>query len=92
MPEIRRSPGSESRAASTPPSADSKFTAYRRQDGYQAPTVEDRAIAAAIAVLEQHGYGIAMRCLDCGHGIFSKSSLARLRGPKCAARAEAVAR
>lgn len=67
-------------------------TAYRRQDGYQAPTVEDRAIAAAIAVLEQHGYGIAMRCLDCGHGIFSKSSLARLRGPKCAARAEAVAR
>lgn len=60
---------------------------YRRQDGYSAPSVEDRAVAQAIDVLREHGYGIAARCLDCRHPITSAVSLARMRGPRCAARA-----
>lgn len=31
-----------------------------------------------------------MRCLDCQHPITSKASLARMRGPRCHAKAEAV--
>lgn len=57
------------------------------EDGYVAPTVEDRAVAEAIAVLRGYGYGIAMRCLDCRRPITSSVSLARMRGPRCAARA-----
>lgn len=60
---------------------------HRAQDGFAAPTSEDRAVAQAIAVLRQHGYGIALRCVDCQHPISSAASLARMRGPKCAARA-----
>ncbi|HPY26218.1 MAG TPA: hypothetical protein PLK19_18090 [Mycobacterium sp.] len=62
---------------------------YRRQDGFSAPTAEERTVAQAAAVLKAAGYGIAMRCLDCGHPITSSASLARLRGPKCAAKAVA---
>lgn len=60
---------------------------YRRQDGYSAPTAADRAVTRAIAVLQEHGFGIAARCLDCGHPITATASLARMRGPRCAARA-----
>jgi hypothetical protein len=63
------------------------FSPHRRQDGYQAPTAEDRAVQRAVAVLKEHGYGIAARCLDCQHPITSAVSLARMRGPRCAARA-----
>lgn len=66
---------------------DSSF--YRRQDGYAAPTAAERAVAQAIDVLRGHGYGIAMRCLDCHRPITSAASLARMRGPRCAARAVA---
>lgn len=64
---------------------DSSF--YRRQDGYAAPTAEDRAVQQAIDVLRGHGYGIAMRCLDCHRPITSATSLARMRGPHCHAKA-----
>lgn len=67
--------------------ADSHLTAYRRQDGHAAPNAEDRAVAAAIEVLRGHGFGIACRCVDCNHPITSAASLARMRGPRCAARA-----
>ena len=64
-----------------------KSTAHRSEDGYAAPTAEDRAVAQAIDVLREHGYGIAMRCLDCRRPITSQASLARMRGPRCAERA-----
>lgn len=60
---------------------------HQPEDGYTPPTAEDRAVAQAIAVLRRHGYGIAARCIDCRHPIFSAASLARMRGPRCAARA-----
>ena len=60
---------------------------WRRQDGYTAPTAEDRAVQAALDLLAEYGYGIAMRCLDCHRPITAKVSLARMRGPRCAAKA-----
>lgn len=69
-----------------------EFSLYPPEDGYQAPTAEDRAVQQAIEVLRSHGYGIAMRCLDCRHPISSAASLARMRGPLCEARAQAVAK
>lgn len=84
---IRRSPGTKSRATSTTPIATRHSSrCHRPQDGYAAPTAEDRAVARAVAVLVSYGYGIALRCLDCGHPITAPASLARLRGPRCAAR------
>jgi hypothetical protein len=64
---------------------------YLAEDGYTAPTAEDRAVQRAIAVLREHGYGIAMRCLDCQHPITSTASLRRMRGPRCHATKTAVA-
>jgi hypothetical protein len=53
---------------------------------HSTPTPEERAVKAALEVLQEFGYGIAMRCLDCQHPITSVSSLRRMRGPRCAAR------
>ena len=52
----------------------------------QPPNPEGRAVQHAVEVLHEYGYGIAMRCLDCRHPIFTISSLRRMRGPRCAAR------
>jgi hypothetical protein len=56
---------------------------------HSTPTAEDRAVQAALEVLHEFGYGIAMRCLDCQHPITSASSLRRMRGPRCAAKHQA---
>ena len=60
---------------------------HRPQDGYAAPSALARAVAQAKALLEDSGYGIAAKCLDCGHPIVKPASLARMRGGKCHARA-----
>lgn len=68
----------------------SRATDYIDSSGdyrHEVPTAEDRAVQAAIATLRGYGYGIAMRCLDCHHPITSAASLARMRGPRCAAKA-----
>jgi hypothetical protein len=62
------------------------FTAHRRQDGYAAPSVEDRADLAVLAAAEALGYRIAVQCLDCGHWLASPTSVAAHRGPRCRAR------
>ena len=85
MQTKRNRPSGGTRAAST-----SRATDYSQSNGdyrHQAPTTEDRAVEQAIAVLHGYGYGIAMRCLDCKHPITSAASLARMRGPRCAAKA-----
>lgn len=78
------------RPAGNRPSPLSTATDYSHSSGdyrHQAPTAEDRAVEQAIAILRGRGYGIAMRCLDCRHPITSAASLARMRGPRCAAKA-----
>lgn len=90
MPETRRSPGIESRATSTPPSADTQFTAYRPEDGYQAPPAEDRADDAFLAEMLARGYRPSVDCLICGHPLSSKQSVAIHIGPKCLAKLAAA--
>lgn len=86
MSDTKRSrPSGGTRAA-----AKSKATDYGQCSAdyrHEPPTAEDRAVRAAVAVLHRYGYGIALRCLDCRHPITSTASLARMRGPRCHAKA-----
>lgn len=89
MARIRRSPGSEARATSTTTTvatADS-IRLHRPQDGFAAPSAEDRREAGLLAELEELGYGITVPCLVCRHPLTSAKSVARHIGPKCAAKA-----
>lgn len=62
----------------------------RSEDGYAAPDAEARAEAAFLAEAEARGFRLSLTCLDCGHPIVTEASLRRHRGPRCAARAQAV--
>lgn len=62
---------------------------HRREDGYAAPTADDRAIAKAISVLRAHGFGISVRCITCRRPLTAPDSVRRHRGPRCEARAKA---
>lgn len=90
MARIRRNrpgnPGAATSTTTTVATADS-IRLHRPQDGYAAPTALARAVAQAKALLEANGYGIAAKCIDCGHPIVKPASLARMRGGKCHARA-----
>ncbi len=89
----RRSPGAETRATSTPPSATAKDTACRAEDGYQAPTVDDRLDAQVIAAAKARGFRLATRCTRCGQWVVAAESVAAHMGPVCRAKvAEAVAK
>lgn len=59
----------------------------RPEDGYAAPTVDDRHEAKLLDELRALGYGITMPCQACGHPLSNERSLARHIGPKCAAKA-----
>lgn len=52
---------------------------------------DSNRLAQAVAVLAEAGLAVAGRCVDCGQAIVSPTSLARMRGPKCAAKAAAGA-
>jgi hypothetical protein len=91
MTERRNRPGSPGAVASTPPRAGSDSTAHRSQDGYAAPTAEDRREAELVAELQALGYGITVPCLVCRHPLTSAKSVARHIGPKCATKAAAEA-
>lgn len=67
-----------------------ELTEHRREDGFAAPTAEDRADAELLAEAERRGYRLAVRCVDCGHYVVSAASIAAHRGPKCRARAGVV--
>ena len=62
----------------------------RRQDGFAAPTPEDRADTAVLAAAAALGYRIAVQCLDCGHWLANPASVEAHRGPVC--RSKAVGR
>lgn len=63
----------------------------RPEDGYAAPDAQDRYEGWVLAEAQRLGYRLSARCIDCKHPIFSAASLARMRGPKCAARAGVTA-
>lgn len=66
---------------------------YRAEDGYQAPTAEDRREGELLAELNARGYRISVDCRACGHPLVAARSVAAMIGPKCLAKtagAEAV--
>jgi hypothetical protein len=86
MTPKRNRPGTASQAA---PKSSTDILSIGPDTWHEAPTAEDRAVQAALKLLDQFGYGIAMRCVDCLHPITSVASLRRMRGPRCAARHKA---
>jgi len=64
-----------------------KNNRHRPQDGYQAPTSEDRRETALLAEAAELGYRLAVTCVDCGHWLANPVSVASHRGPRCRARA-----
>lgn len=95
MSQIEVGPGTQTGgtthiAAAT--AAQAKDTAYRSEDGFQAPPAEDRADARFRAEASARGYKLATKCLDCGHYVVNEVSVRAHRGPVCRRRhAEAVA-
>jgi hypothetical protein len=85
-PKRRRSPGPRARATSTTPIAANHSNGHRRQDGYAAPSAEDRADTAVLAAAEALGYRLAVQCLDCGHWLANPASVTAHRGPVCRAK------
>lgn len=63
---------------------------YRRQDGYTAPSADERREGQLLEELRALGYGITVPCLACNRPLSSAVSLSRHLGPVCAARSEAV--
>jgi hypothetical protein len=68
----------------------SQSTAYRPEDGYAAPTADERHEAQLIEELQARGFGITVPCIECGHPLSTEASLARHVGPKCAAKGGAA--
>ena len=63
-----------------------KSNGHRRQDGYAAPTAEDRADAAVLAAASERGYRLAVQCTRCGQWVVAHQSVAAHMGPVCRAK------
>lgn len=86
-PRIRRSPGTESRAASkTTPIVTADPTALPGYQRTEPITAQDRHEAAVLAAAADLGYRLATRCLRCGQWIVAPKSVAAHMGPVCAAK------
>lgn len=59
---------------------------YRPEDGYVAPSADDRREHELLAELKSRGYGITVPCLICRRPLTSARSLAAHIGPVCRAR------
>lgn len=64
---------------------------HRAEDGYVAPTADERREAELLAELRELGYTAAVRCTACNHPLVAGASVSRHMGPKCHARQTAVA-
>lgn len=74
------------RATATKPTT-AQLSAYRPEDGYAAPTAEDRYEHWLIAEAKAHGYRLSVACLDCRRPLTHPVSVAHRRGRTCRARA-----
>ncbi|MGH3968276.1 MAG: hypothetical protein ACRDTV_09245, partial [Mycobacterium sp.] len=52
----------ENPATATRPIASNQSNGHRRQDGYAAPTVGDRADIDVLIAAAEHGFRLAVRC------------------------------
>ncbi|MCV7191482.1 DUF6011 domain-containing protein [Mycolicibacterium brumae] len=85
----RKSPAPPQHRAPRNNTNDSNSSGHRAEDGYAAPTAEDRREARLLAELAELGYTVAVRCLSCGHPLTHPKSVARFIGPVCASKAVA---
>ena len=76
----------------TPPSDTANSSLYRAEDGYLAPTADERREAALLAEVRTLGYGITVPCLMCRRPLTAPRSLVSHVGPVCAARMGLVIR
>ena len=90
-PPKRRNRAQMDPAASTTPIASCESTAYRPQDGYQAPSAQDRLDAQVIAAARERGFSIAVRCSRCNQWVVAAKSVAAHLGPVCQAKRAAGA-
>lgn len=67
---------------------DIKSTAHRRQDGYAAPSAEDRADQAVLDAAAARGYRLAVQCSRCGQWVVAYRSVAAHMVPVCRVRVE----
>jgi hypothetical protein len=67
--------------------AASEFIAYRRQDGWAAPTPEDRADLDVLIAAAERGFRLATRCTRCSKWVVSRESVMAHMGPVCRAKA-----
>jgi len=89
MPHKNSRPA-DNRAATTDTTLYRQSNGYRRQDGYAAPTPEDRREAAVLAEAAAMGYRLSVQCLDCRNWLTNPVSVAAHRGAKCRAKAAAA--
>jgi hypothetical protein len=85
MPPNRNRPAGD-RAARTEANLYPYLNGHRRQDGYAAPTPEDRADLEVLIAAAERGFRLAVKCVDCGHWLVSARSIAAHRGPRCRSR------
>ncbi len=65
---------------------------HMAQDGYLAPSAEDRLDDQVLAAAAERGYRLATWCVSCGRVLSARASLLAHMGPVCRSRAdEAVA-
>jgi hypothetical protein len=57
---------------------------HRPEDGYAAPTAEDRYEARLLAQVHALGYVVSVRCRVCNHPLTAPKSVALHIGPRCA--------
>ncbi|MGQ9408941.1 DUF6011 domain-containing protein [Mycolicibacterium gilvum] len=84
----RNRPSGGTRAASKSTATDyiEDSSLHRAEDGYSAPSGDERREAELLAELRGLGYRISVKCRVCGHPVVSARSVAAHIGPKCRAK------
>ncbi|MCB1265047.1 MAG: hypothetical protein KDB56_10750 [Mycobacterium sp.] len=91
MTRTRKRPAVSDRATSTTTTLHPESSLHHRQDGYSAPTPDDRLDAEVIDAAKARGFAIAVRCTRCGQWVVAAKSVAAHLGPVCRAKLDAEA-
>lgn len=85
----RNRPSGGTRAASKSRATDyiEDSSLHRAEDGYAAPTADERREAELLAEVRALGYTVAVRCTACNHPLTDPQSTALHIGPRCRAKA-----
>jgi hypothetical protein len=87
MSQIRRNPGTKSRATSTTPIAETEFTRLLGLQRHEPLTREDRDDFDLLVAAAERGFRLATRCIRCNQWLVAPSSVRAHIGPVCRAKA-----